>query len=102
MGSSPAYANGAPKKQTLKTTLWSPGLSRLVTTAMLAKRGSSTDSISQLCVKTGACEKVGAEVSEGPKAFDMHTRIVSKFLGASVGFASVLVDIYASGVLVDG
>ena len=67
-------------------------LSRLVATAMLAMRGSSTDSTSQLC------EKTVADVSEGPKAIDMYARIGSKFLGASVGFASVLVDIYASGV----
>ena len=68
-----------------------PTANLLSVLAPLAQRGSSMSTITQLC------EKAVADVSEEPKAIDMYTRIGSKLLGASVGFAGVLVDIYASG-----
>merc|ERR1712099_121959 len=74
------YANWVPREKILTTNLWSSELSKLVANAMLAQRVSSTNSISQLC------EKTGADVTEVSRAMGADSRTGAKFLGASVGF----------------
>jgi len=114
------YANGVPKNQILTTNLWRPGLARLVATATLAQGRTCWNSVTQLCAGPGAdvsevAEAIGidptissnsvtqlgawtvADVSEVSKAIGMDPRIGSKFLGASVGFARLLVDTHRSG-----
>ena len=75
------YANGA-KKQSL-TNNPECVLARLVPTATLAQRASSTNSITPLCAMTGA------EVSEASKAIGMDSRVGPS--SGRLGSAGVLV-----------
>ena len=74
------YEHWVPKKNILKTNVWSSELSKLVANAFLAQRVSSINAISALC------EKTDAQVDEVAKAIGLDSRVGSKFLKSSVGF----------------
>lgn len=74
------YATWISREKIITTNLWSSELSKLVANAFLAQRISSINSISALCVETGA------NVDEVAFAIGSDSRIGPKFLKASVGF----------------
>ena len=74
------YANWIPREKIVTTNVWSSELSKLVSNAFLAQRISSINSISALCVSTGA------DVEAVATAVGKDSRIGPKFLKASIGF----------------
>ncbi|PHT76346.1 UDP-glucose 6-dehydrogenase 3 [Capsicum annuum] len=74
------YAQWIPEERILTTNLWSADLSKLAANAFLAQRISSGNAMSALC------EATGANVSQVSYTVGKDSRIVPKFLNASVGF----------------
>ena len=74
------YGRWVPRKDILRTGLWSAELSKLAANAFLAQRISSINAISALC------EATEADVEEVAAVVGTDSRIGPKFLRSSAGF----------------
>ena len=74
------YSRWVPKKNIIRTNLWSSELSKLTANAFLSQRVSSINSIAALC------EKTGAAIEEVSLSIGSDRRIGKNFLKAGPGF----------------